>query len=72
MVEGIDLMQEIMPKLMHIQDQRSFVHTIQPKNRNLMKKNLVVAQGTTTKRTGITVEQHFFWMKTYENYLALL
>ena len=71
MAENIDLIQDIMPKLSRVQAQRRFMHTIQPKSRQFLKKNLV-AQGTTTKRTEITVEKQFLLINTYENSLALL
>jgi hypothetical protein len=72
MAEGIDLIQEILPKLTRVQAQRSFLRTIQPKNKHFLNQNLVVAQGTTTKRTGITAEQPFRWVKTYEKSLVFL
>ena len=61
-----------MPKLSSVQAHMSFVSPIHPKNRHFLKQNSVVVQGTTTKLTGITVEQQFLWMKTYENYIVFL
>ena len=46
---NVDLIQDIMPKLIHIQAHRSFMLTIQPGNRHLINQNLVVAQGKMMK-----------------------
>ena len=63
MAENIDLIEDIMLKLSHIQSQKIFLCTIQPNNKNLLKQKLVLVQGTMAKRTGITVYQEFEWMK---------
>jgi hypothetical protein len=70
--EGIDSMQEVLPNLSQTQAQRSFVSTVQGKHNDVLKNKLVFTQGTTMKRTGITIPQQFRWMSTKDKLVVFL
>ena len=67
--EAIDMVQQLAPHLDRTQARRHFKRTLLPNFKHKLKPKAIVAQATTTKRTGITVSQQFRWHTTYEGTL---
>ena len=70
--EAISTLQELEPDLSRKQATNFFNRTFFQKNKGKVKKNLVKAQKTTTKRSQITVAQQYRWFKKYEEALNWL
>jgi hypothetical protein len=72
MAEALSMIQDVLPKLSREQVYNSFKRKILAKNKSVLKAKPVVAQSTTTKRSGITVGQKFRWFKCYNGVLDRL
>ena len=57
----VEYLQEINPNMTLKQGRDHFYRTLDPNNRDLIKKRLVCAQGTTSKHSAVTVAQQFRW-----------
>ena len=60
--EAVDLVHDLAPELTRNQARDVFRKTIRPSNKDTLT-NIVKAQASTTKRSGITVPQQFRWHK---------
>jgi hypothetical protein len=67
--ESIDLVQDMNPALSRKQSANLFLRTVRPNNKDILTKNNVKAQATTTKRSAITIPQQYRWMQTYKSAL---
>lgn len=70
--ETIQIVQDLVPKLSRKQASNSLKRTIRRHHKDVLTKTAVVAQGTTTRRTAITLGQQFRWHKTYDQGLEFL
>ena len=67
--EAIEYIRELNPYLSFIQENRHFNRTLVPGHPDKLKNHKVKAQKTTTRRSAITVDQHFLWHTTYDGAL---
>jgi hypothetical protein len=67
--ESVDLVHELAPSLTCQQARRHLSRTLIPSHPKQVKPKPVVAQATTTKRSGITLGQQYRWHTTYEDAL---
>ena len=65
MVEGFDLILEVIPQLSWKQSKQYFVKTTRCKHSHLLKNKIMVVQSTTTKRSDITIPQQYCWMSIF-------
>ena len=71
--DAVDLITDIVPTLSVKQATNVLDRTFKKKHAGVdLKKHMVRAQKTTTKRSAITVEQQFRWFTTYEAALEFL
>ena len=61
MCQVLEYLQEINPSITLKQGRDHYYRTLTPNNSDIIKKKLVSAQGTTTKRNCITVAQQYRW-----------
>jgi hypothetical protein len=60
--KALDMIQYVMSKISRQQACNSFKRTVLPSNKGTLKTKPVVAQSTSTKRSGITAKQPFHWI----------
>jgi hypothetical protein len=72
MADALGMIQDVLPKLTHRQAYNLLKHMMVPNNKYVLKSKLVVAQSTTTKRSGIIIGQKFCWFKYYHGTLGCL